>query len=135
MNFVEKIIVRKIAEALLQMPGPSMDQGMTIVVDGDRGYDPNAKRFTREVVPSQLKPELIEAIVEECNQYDEVHLFVDGPEDGLFDDDGRPAEGHGPWVYLIFGNGNGGWDVVSDYMTSLEPVLQRVLDFIEKEGD
>jgi hypothetical protein len=118
MNYVEKLIVRKIAEALIDRR-PSE----RITVDSERGFDQDAKHFPND---DTLPPEkMIEAIVAECDEFDEVHIFVGGDY----------HNGYGPYVYLIFGNGNGGWDVISDYSTSLEPTLQPVLDFIEKEGD
>lgn len=124
MMFIEREIVYRLAECLLQAQGPSTDQGLRVTVCGERGYDPDATGFTREVVPSQLKPDLIRAVLAEADKYDEVHLFLGG----------NYAEGYGDWVYLIFGNGNSGWDVISDYTTDLEPIIKPVFDWIEKEG-
>lgn len=36
------------------------------------------------------------------------------------------------WVWFIYGNGNGGLDVISDYTTNLEDVLKPVFDWIAK---
>ena len=121
MNYVEKMIVGKIMAALCIHPATT---GQVITICGERGYDPDASRF--KAIPANA-----EAMVADADRYDEVHVFVGGDID----------EGYGPWIYLIFGNGNGGWDVISDYVCSedksrdLEQVLQPILDFIEKEGD
>jgi hypothetical protein len=118
MNFIERMITRKVAEALLaRVPFE------TITVCSERGYDPDAKRF--ENTDSNADKKTVEAIVEECDQFDEVHIFVGGDHES----------GYGPYVYLIYGNGNGGWDLISDYSVSLEATLKPVLDWIEKEGD
>lgn len=117
MNYVERMITTKIAEALC-----AANLG-DIIVDSERGYDPDAKRFpaTAESVP---------AIVAECDEFDEVHIFVGGDHES----------GYGPYVYLIFGNGNGGWDVMSDWIISEDParnldaILKPVVEFVEKEG-
>lgn len=36
------------------------------------------------------------------------------------------------WVYFVYGNGNGGLDVVSDYTTNLEPVMAKVQELVNK---
>lgn len=122
MNYIETQIVTKIVTALVEAYPDKH-----IVVDGDRGYDPDAGRYEPVVN--------VEAVINDADQYDEVHIFVDEPEDGRFDEEGYPVEAHGPWVYLIFDNGNGGWDVVADYDMSLDPALEPVMDWILKEGD
>jgi hypothetical protein len=121
MNYIETQIVTKIVTALVEAYPDKH-----IVVDSDRGYDPEAARFEPAVDTK--------AVVAEAGEYDEVHIFVDGPDDGKFSEDGDPLTPHGPFVYLIFDNGNGGWDVVADYM-SLDPALEPVMDWILKEGD
>lgn len=119
MNFVERMITRKVAEALL-----ARTPYETITVCSERGYDPDAKRFPN--VDANEDAKTIEAIVAECDQFDEVHIFVGGDHES----------GYGPYVYLIYGNGNGGWDLISDYATSLEEnTLKPVIDFIDMEGD
>jgi hypothetical protein len=115
MNYIEKMICGKLFDALCIAPGIS---GEVITICGERGYDPDATRI--KAVPATAAD-----MLKDADRYDEVHVFVGGDIE----------EGYGPYVYLIFGNGNGGWDVISDYSTSLEPVLQPILDFIEKEGD
>lgn len=42
----------------------------------------------------------------------------------------EPKAPHLGWVWLIYGNG--GWDVVSDYTTPLEPALAPVFAWIER---
>jgi hypothetical protein len=107
MNYVEKQIVTRIAKALLA-------EFKTVTVCGERGYDPDADRCKTQA-----------QVLKACEQYDEVHIFTSGTH----------RTGYGPWVYLIFGNGNNGWDVVTDYITSLEPVLQPVNDWIQANED
>ncbi len=107
MNYVEKMIVQKLASAMIKAHG-------SIVVDSERGYDPEAPRFS-----SAAKA------VKEADQFDEVHLFAGGSHKAGYDNH----------AYLIFGNGNGGWDVLSDYNMSLEPVIQPVMDFVEKNSN
>jgi hypothetical protein len=118
MNFVERMITRKVAEALM-----ARRPFETITVCSERGYDPDAKRFANDDANTTSK--MIEGIVEEADQFDECHIFVGGDHE----------TGYGPYVYLIYGNGNGGWDLISDYSVSLEETLKPVLDWIEKEGD
>lgn len=117
MNYIEKLITRKVAHALLKRRPFE-----PITVSGERGYDYNETFPNEQTLP---ETDLAEKIVESADQYDEAHIFVGG----------NKREGFGPYVYLIFGNGNGGWDVISDYSTSLEDTLKPVLEFIEKEGD
>ena len=39
-----------------------------------------------------------------------------------------------PLGYVYFVYGNDGWDVISDYTTNLEPVLQPVLDYANAQA-
>lgn len=101
----------------------------SITVDAYSGHDEDAKRF---VCDDQLvgggDKRAVEQIVTEALEYDAVHLFIDGPDDNV-------ANGHGPWVYVIFGNGNGDLDMISDYSTELDAVvdpLNTLTDGIEK---
>ncbi len=107
MGFVEKMIVGKVLAALIASHG-------SVVVDSERGYDPEAPRFT----------DAAEAL-KEADKFDECHFFVGGSYEESYDS----------WVYVIYGNGNGGWDVISDYTTDLEPILKPINDWIDKEGD
>jgi len=118
MNYIEKLITRKVAEALI-----AKRPFEPITVCGERGFDPDAKRIPDGSQNDERQ--MVDAIVAEADQFDECHIFFGGSYE----------EQYGPYVYLIFGNGNGGWDVISDYSTSLEDTLRPVLDFIEKEGD
>jgi hypothetical protein len=119
----KKVILPRVIEALIAEARAREDDNGDITVDSERGYDPDAKRFN---VHSKWKSddELIDAIIAECDEYDEVHIFVGGSHD----------EGYGPYVYLIFGNGNCGWDVLSDYSGALEKRLEPVMEFILSEG-
>jgi hypothetical protein len=116
MRYIENLIMTKIAEALI-----ASFPGEVITVSGERGYDEDAGQFNN----GQSREEAIKGIVAEVDKFDEAHIFVGGTH----------ADGYGPYVYVILGNGNGGWDVISDYSTSLQETLQPVLDFIGKEGD
>lgn len=131
MMFIEREIVRRLAKVLVDATWEKSERSKEqhcIVVDGDQGYDHNAARFPCD---SQLVGGgaecTVEAIFVEADKFDECHIFIDGPSENV-------EEGHGSWIRLIFGNGNSGWDVISDYTTDLEPVLKPVLDWIEKEG-
>jgi hypothetical protein len=110
MNYIEKLISRRVVDELIK-------RGEPITVSGERGYDYN-ETFEPNI-------EEVDKIIASADQYDEAHIFVGGSE----------KEGFGPFVYLIFGNGNGGWDVISDYSTSLEDTLRPVMDFVLEEGD
>lgn len=118
MNYIEKMLTRKVAEALL-----AKRPFEAITVCGERGFDPEAKRFPDG--DARTPEQMVTAIVEAVDEFDEAHVFFGG----TFED------GYGPFVYIILGNGNGGWDMISDYSMSLQETLQPVLDFIEKEGN
>jgi len=38
------------------------------------------------------------------------------------------------WVYFIYGNGNGGLDVISDYSTNLDHLIDPICQWIEDCG-
>jgi hypothetical protein len=59
-------------------------------------------------------------IMEEAFAGDECHIFVHNNEDPTVEDGRLIADG---WVYCVYGND--GWDVISDYTTNLEHLLQE----------
>lgn len=125
MMYIEKnVILPRVITALIAEARNRKAE--TITVDSERGYDPDAKSFAVSAREGTIAQEekLIADIIAECDEYDEVHIFVGGSHD----------EGYGPYVYLIFGNGNCGWDVLSDYSGSLEERLEPVMQFILTEG-
>lgn len=57
-------------------------------------------------------------------------MFATDDEHLLFYKDGKRVG----WVYFIYGNGNGGLDVISDCTTNLEPVLAPVCDWVNQQN-
>lgn len=106
MRAIEKLIARRVIQAMLTVHPK-------VIVDIERGFDPV---YTIE------KPEDIDAAMDDVFSCDEVWLMADGNAD----------KGYGSYVWLIYGNGNGGLDVISDYTTNLDGVLQPVLDMIDE---
>ena len=43
----------------------------------------------------------------------------------------EPGEAADAFIYFIWGNGNGGRDCISDYSTSLEPLLAPIIDALD----
>ena len=108
MRYVEKLLARKFITDLL-------NDGKRITVDFERGYD--AQPHCGDDV---------DAILAQMDQVDECWLMI-GTDTG---------EGYDGYLYFIWGNGNGGWDCLSDYTTgSIEAAIKPTLAFIEKEGD
>jgi hypothetical protein len=99
---IRKMILKRLVGDLLAKCG-------AVTVCSERGYDPDAKSFTDT-----------DAAVQEALEFDECHIFTSG----------NHAEGYGPWVYVIFGNGNCDLDMISDYSTELEPVLKPINEWI-----
>lgn len=104
MKAIEKLIVEKVAEGLIKRFG-------SVVIDHENGYDPEAQRFT------EVGPEL----VDEAFACDECQMFVDGDS----------KQGYGGWVTFIYGNGNAGLDVISDYTANLDEVMKPISDMID----
>lgn len=111
MRAIEELIVRRLLQGLLKQPKTN------VVIDSERGYDPDNRTFYNLA-------DLDEA-VKYAFEFDEVHIFLNDPKT-----DNR-VDGYGPYVYLIFGNGNCGLDVISDYAGSLEPIVKPVNDMID----
>jgi len=90
---------------LRRLIGALLEQGK-VTIDSERGYDPDNKTFVKGDV---------DRAVAYAYEFDEVHLFVGG----------------NPFVYVIYGNGNCGLDMISDYAVSLEPVLKPINEWID----
>lgn len=103
---IEQMILRRVIGDLLAAKGK-------VTIDSERGYDPDAKSFTKGQV---------EAAVKEAYEFDECHIMAGGDHES----------GYESWVYVIYGNGNCGFDMVSDYSTSLEPILAPINQWVEQ---
>lgn len=105
MRAIERMIARGVIEQMLtQFP--------YVVVDYDRGFE--------EARKIHLKEEIDEAM-DDVFACDEVWLMADG----------NRKDGFGAFVYLIFGNGNSGLDVITDYSGQLDDLLKPVTTMIE----
>lgn len=96
---VEFKIVSAIVDAALAA-------GYRIAVSFERGYDTGEM-----LLGSRDRSE----IMEEVFAGDDCHIFIQPADGDLLDAGGVISVG---WIYCVFGND--GWDVVSDYTTSLE---------------
>ena len=103
--FIDKLIARKVAEALIAA-------GMPVTVDYNDGEPPLVQSTD------------VDKILEEAFAVDECWYLVKPGKDGMYDH----------MVYFIWGNGNCGWDAITDYSTALEEVLKPVNEWIEKES-
>jgi hypothetical protein len=108
---IREMILRRVLHDLL------IQKGKNVVIDSGRGYDPENRTFYNLA-------DLDEA-VKFALEYDEVHIFLNGKGDNRRD-------GYGPYVYVIFGNDNYDLDMISDYATSLEPIIRPIMDWIER---
>lgn len=100
---IREMILRRLITDLIIAKG-------AVTVDSERGHDPDAKSFTK-----------VSLAVAQALAFDECHLFVGG----------NHKDGYDAWVYVIFGNGNCDLGMISDYSTSLEPVLKPINEMIE----
>lgn len=107
MSYIEKLILAKVAGALI-------DAGLPISVDYNEGE------------PELVGSTDLTAIETAAFAVDECWLLVNGPD---------AAGKYESFVYFIWGNGNCGWDCVSDYSTRLEAVLEPVFAWIEQNAD
>jgi hypothetical protein len=107
---IRTLLLTQLAGALVaeaQKRDPDHDEQCLITVDAYSGHDDDAKHF------DPFATGAVDAIVKEALEYDAVHLFAGGNQE----------DGYGPWVYVIFGNGNGDLDMISDYSVELESVV------------
>lgn len=107
-RLVEDKIVRHLVKRILK-------KGYRVAVSLDRGYD-----LDEMLLGSTNEDEIVKA----CFAGDDAHLFVQpetGPvtEPDEYGDTGVVSVG---WVYVVFGNG--GWDVINDYTTSIEKLVE-----------
>lgn len=98
------------------------EKGYAFAVSYERGHDTDDMVWTKD--PKKAMEYIREA--------DEEHIMVQ--HDGSF-----PAKDyteHGDaWVYLIYGNGDDGYHVISDYTTSLEEPVSAALDGVSEMQD
>lgn len=104
-------MIRKVEKEIAEkFVSDALKSGHTLSVSLDRGYD----------VEDMLKGSSDKAkIVDEIFAGDDAHVFVHAK--------GAPAIVDGQvnsigWVYFVLGND--GWDVISDYTTNLERLLE-----------
>lgn len=109
---------QRIAEAVIDR---AIESDYRIAVSLARGYD------TDEMLLGSRDKE---AIMKEVMAGDDCHVFVQ-PAEGPTIKDGQVVSFG--WVYFVFGND--GYDVVSDYTTNLEPVMDRANALADKYSD
>ena len=108
---IRKLILRRLLNDLL------MVDGHNVVIDSERGYDPDNRTFYNCA-------DLDEA-VSYALEFDEVHIFLNDPRAH------SRKKGYGQFVYVIFGNGNNDLDMISDYSGSLSNILDPINEWIE----
>lgn len=100
----ERIIIREILKR-------AFAYGCTAAVSYDAGYDIDELVYTSD----------IDKVMKDIQACDEEHIFI------LRKDWKNPG-----YIYVIYGNGNNGLDVVSDYTIKLSPYVDTVLDDIRE---
>lgn len=110
--------------------------------------DPSVRR--RRAIELQVVRNLIALLIERrfaiyADNGEDAEVKYTGPEsedafiDTLFAvDEARiwtvhPVSSNRSYVYLVFGNG--GWDVISDYGTSLDPAMDNLLTWITEQEE
>lgn len=104
---IRQEIERKIITSFVQT---ALAKGYRLAVSLERGHD-----VDEMLIGSRSR----RAIVEAAMAGDDAHIFVQPAEGELVQDGKIASEG---WVYVVLGND--GWDVISDYTTNLEPLMQ-----------
>jgi len=102
-----RMIERRIVSKIIR---DAITAGYTITVSYDEGEDP--------VVPSTDRTAILKAMWA-CDE-EWLYLHRAGSKERF------------AWVRLIYGNGNNGCDVVCDYATSLEPIMEPVQKLAEQ---
>lgn len=102
MNPVEKLIARYTIERLV-------NDGYELAVVDEEGDEPLERSTAIDKTLDMLG---------ECDT-EWLYVFKIGAKERL------------GWVRFIYGNGNSGFDVVSDYTTNLEPVMGRVTSYVD----
>lgn len=108
---VEQKIVRKIVKALLKA-----------------GYFLRTDEQTHDPRPN-IPTDSAEEILKEMMEVDDEFLGVWKPQDITLGMTGRPMG----WVRFVYGND--GWDVISDYTTNLEAIIDPICDWVSKTYD
>lgn len=104
---IRQKIEREIITSFVQT---ALAKGYRLAVSRERGYDVNEM-----LLGSRDRKEIVKAAM----AGDEAHIFVQPAEGDLVQGGKIVSEG---WVYVVLGND--GWDVISDYTTNLEPLMQ-----------
>ncbi|MEL6702226.1 MAG: hypothetical protein AAFO58_11210, partial [Pseudomonadota bacterium] len=86
------------------------DAGYEFAVSYEHGYDVDDMEWTRDV----------EVAKKHLHACDEEHIMVRREQNA---EDPRADA----WVFLIYGNGNDGLHVISDYTTNLEPIIAPIM--------
>jgi hypothetical protein len=107
---IRKMILRRLLNDLL------MVDGHNVTIDSERGYDLDNRTFYN-------RADLQEAI-DYALEFDEVHIFLNDPKEH------DREQGYGPFVYVIFGNGNSDLDMISDYSTSLDRIMDPINEWV-----
>lgn len=117
---MRQMVEREIISALIDS---ALSHGKRIAVSLERGYDTDDM-----LLGSTDKAAILEAAM----AGDDCHLFIQ-PATGPTLEKGRTRVVSEGWVYLVFGND--GWDVISDYTTGLEYLMEPVNTVIAKYED
>lgn len=105
-----RIVSRFVSDALAA--------GHRLAVSLERGFD------TEEMLlGSRSKADVMRAVFEG----DDAHIFVQPAEGNVVQDGQVVSDG---WVYVVLGND--GWDVISDYTTNLETLMQGANKLADK---
>lgn len=106
MKYVQKEILRRVCQGLIA-------DGYLITVDYERGFDsePENRNLTN-----------IDQIIRAADQVDECWLMVDR----------EPLE-EGPYDAFVYMNWWNDEDCLSDYTSSLEPIMAPIYKWIEEE--
>jgi hypothetical protein len=115
---MRQMVEREILSAFIDS---ALAAGKRLAVSLERGYDVD------EMLLGSVDKN---AVLDAATAGDECHVFVQRA-DGPTVSDGRVvSEG---WVYFVFGND--GWDVISDYTTSLEYLMEAANAVAERYED
>lgn len=98
--------------------------GKRLSVSLERGYDIQTMEENKVLGSTDY-----DRIMEEAFAGDECHVFVHDADGPLTTNNEQVILSAG-WVYLVFGND--GYDVISDYMMSIEPLLKPAMDIADQ---
>jgi hypothetical protein len=107
--YLELTIIEKAFKAL-------SNRGYSFAVSYERGYDTDEMEWTKTS----------DTGLRRLRACDEEWIMIST--DGEYPDEDDPQGD--AWIHVIYGNGDDGLDVISDYTTNLEDVLKPVFDWI-----